>query len=86
MLSDAKIFMEENTCTAENFDSFSEIFTAENKFIKAYWDGCDETELKIKEETKATIRCIIEDVEDSTKKCIYSKKPAKHLVVFAKAY
>ena len=41
---------------------------------------------KIKEETKATIRCIVDDVNDDTKKCIYSNKPAKHLVVFAKAY
>ena len=86
MFNDAKLFMEENTCTAEDFNIFSEILSSDNKFIKAYWDGSDETELKIKEETKATIRCIIDDVNDDTKKCIYSNKPAKHLVVFAKAY
>ena len=58
----------------------------DNCFIKAYWDGSDETELKIKEKTKATIRCIVEDIDDSSKKCIFSKNAAKHLVVFAKAY
>ena len=86
MFNDAKSFMEENTCTAEDFNTFSEILSSDNKFIKAYWDGSDETELKIKEKTKATIRCILEDVDDNTKKCIYSNKPAKHLVVLAKAY
>jgi len=86
MFNDAKQFMEKNTCTADSFENFSNILSSENKFIKAYWDGSDETELKIKEETKATIRCIIDDVDDNTKKCIYSNKPAKHLVVFAKAY
>ena len=86
MFNDAKSFMEENTCTAEDFNTFSEILSSDNKFIKAYWDGSDETELKIKEKTKATIRCILEDVDDNTKKCIYSNKPAKHLVIFAKAY
>ena len=86
MFNDAKSFMEENTCTAEDFNIFSETLSSDNKFIKAYWDGSDETELKIKDETKATIRCILEDVDDNTKKCIYSNKPAKHLVIFAKAY
>ena len=86
MFNDAKQFMEKNTCTADSFENFSNILSSENKFIKAYWDGSDETELKIKEETKATIRCIIEDVDDNTKKCIYSNMPAKHLVIFAKAY
>ena len=86
MFNDAKSFMEENTCTAEDFNTFSEILSSDNKFIKAYWDGSDETELKIKDVTKATIRCILEDVDDNTKKCIYSNKPAKHLVIFAKAY
>ena len=86
MFNDAKQFMEKNTCTADSFENFSNILSSENKFIKAYWDGSDETELKIKEETKATIRCIIDDVDDNTTKCIYSNKPAKHLVVFAKAY
>ena len=86
MFNDAKQFMEKNTCTADSFENFSNILSSENKFIKAYWDGSDETELKIKEETKATIRCIIDDIDDNTKKCIYSNKPAKHLVVFAKAY
>jgi prolyl-tRNA synthetase len=42
--------------------------------------------LKVKEDTKATIRCILEDVDNKKSKCIVSKKPAKHIVIFAKAY
>jgi prolyl-tRNA synthetase len=86
LFNDAKTFMDNNTCTTNSFADFTETLSSDNQFIKAYWDGSDETELKIKEETKATIRCIIGDVNDDTKKCIYSNKPAKHLVVFAKAY
>ena len=86
LFNDATNFMNDNTCTANSFADFREILSNENQFIKAYWDGSDETELKIKEQTKATIRCIIDDVNDDKKKCIFSNKPAKHLVVFAKAY
>jgi len=86
LFNDAKTFMDDNTCTINSFADFAETLSNDNQFIKAYWDGSDETELKIKEETKATIRCIIDDVDDNTKKCIYSNKPAKHLAVFAKAY
>ena len=86
LFNDAKTFMDDNTCTISSFADFAETLSNDNQFIKAYWDGSDETELKIKEETKATIRCIIDDVDDNTKKCIYSNKPAKHLAVFAKAY
>jgi prolyl-tRNA synthetase len=86
MFNDAKAFMDKNTCTAQSFEEFTTILNSENKFIEAYWDGSDETELLIKDKTKATIRCIVEDVSDKSKLCIFSKKPAKHLVIFAKAY
>ncbi len=42
--------------------------------------------MKVKEDTKATIRCILEDIDDTKAKCIVSGGPAKHLVIFAKAY
>jgi len=60
----------------------------ENKtgFISAHWDGTSETELKIKELTKATIRCISVDSKAEEGKCIYSGNPSKQRVLFAKAY
>ena len=86
LFNDAKTFMDNNTCTVSSFADFTDTLSKNNQFIKAYWDGTDETELKIKEKTKATIRCIVEDNEDSSNKCIFSGETAKHLVVFAKAY
>ena len=86
LFNDAKTFMDNNTCTVDTFADFTDTLSKNNQFIKAYWDGTDETELKIKEKTKATIRCIVEDNEDSSNKCIFSGETAKHLVVFAKAY
>lgn len=55
-------------------------------FILAHWDGTTETEEKIKEETKATIRCIPLDVEEEEGKCIYTGKPSKRRVIFARNY
>ena len=86
LFNDAKTFMDDNTCTVNTFADFTETLSNDNQFIKAYWDGTDDTELQIKEKTKATIRCILEDNEDSSNKCIFSGQTAKHLAVFAKAY
>ena len=86
LFNDAKTFMDDNTCTVKTFADFTETLSNDNQFIKAYWDGTDDTELQIKEKTQATIRCILEDNEDSSNKCIFSGQTAKHLVVFAKAY
>ena len=55
-------------------------------FILAHWDGTTETEEKIKEETKATIRCIPMDGEEEDGKCIYTGKPSKRRVIFARNY
>ena len=55
-------------------------------FISAHWDGTAETENKIKEETKATIRCIPIENEQEEGVCIYSGKPSSQRVLFAKAY
>ncbi len=55
-------------------------------FLLAHWDGSGETEEKIKEETKATIRCIPLEAESEEGKCIYSGKPSARRVVFARAY
>lgn len=79
-------FREENTTDANNFDEFKDILKNKGGFISAYWDGTPETEEKIKTETKATIRCIPLNQEQSEGKCVYSGKPATHKVLFAKAY
>jgi prolyl-tRNA synthetase len=50
------------------------------------WDGMEQTEMKIKKETHATIRCIPKQEKYQNLKCIYSSKPAKYQVIFAKAY
>ena len=55
-------------------------------FIMAHWDGTAETEEKIKDETKATIRCIPFDSPDEDGVCIYSGKPSKRRVLFARSY
>lgn len=55
-------------------------------FILAHWDGTTETEEKIKEETKATIRCIPLNGEEEEGKCIYTGKPSKRRVIFARNY
>tara|TARA_Y100000389_G_scaffold107326_1_gene104337 strand:- start:3568 stop:5028 length:1461 start_codon:yes stop_codon:yes gene_type:complete len=86
MFASANTFLQDNTFEINDYDKFKNKLSNENCFIKAYWDGTDETELKIKDETKATIRCIVEDVDNLDQKCMFSGKPAKHLVVFAKAY
>ena len=55
-------------------------------FLMCHWDGTPETEEKIKEETKATIRCIPINAPEEDGICIYSGKPSKRRVVFARNY
>jgi prolyl-tRNA synthetase len=62
------------------------VLESKGGFISAHWDGTEETEMKIKQETKATIRCIPIDTEKEEGKCIYSGKPSSQRVLFAKAY
>lgn len=81
-------FREESTHIATNYSEFKELLENKGGFILAHWDGTPETEQKIKEETKATIRLIPLDYEEKGEKgtCIYSGKPSNGLVYFAKAY
>ena len=55
-------------------------------FVWAHWDGTNETEEKIKQQTKATIRCIPLEKTEESGKCVYSRKQSKQRVLFAKAY
>ncbi len=82
----AMSFREENTFIANSWEEFKKIIDETGGFVLAHWDGTAETEIKIKDETKATIRVIPLDGEIEEGKCIYTGKPSKQRVVFAKAY
>lgn len=70
----------------DTFAEFSELLETKGGFLSAHWDGTAETEEKIKELTKATIRCIPLDFKEEPGVCVYSGKPSKGRVLFAKAY
>ena len=76
---------ERMTYKVDTWDEFKEQIE-KGGFILAHWDGTGETEDKIKEETKATIRCIPLDAPEEEGKCIYSGKPSKRRVIFARNY
>ena len=77
---------ETRTYVADTYDEFKRILEETPGFVMAHWDGTSETEQKIKEETKATIRCIPLNNKQEAGKCILTGKPSAQRVVFAKAY
>ncbi len=78
-------FRKENMKVVDSYEEFKS--QIENGgFFLAHWDGTAETEAKIKEETKATIRCIPLDAKKEDGICMYSGKPSERRVIFAKAY
>ena len=77
-------FRTEKTYIADNWDDF--VKKVELGFVYAHWDGTAETEKKIKEQTKATIRCIPLHNEQQAGKCILTGNPSTQRVLFAKAY
>ncbi|MCG8307987.1 MAG: proline--tRNA ligase [Cytophagales bacterium] len=79
-------FRERNTTEVDSYDDFKQILEEKGGFIKAHWDGTPETEDLIKNETKATVRCILLDEKEEDGKCVYSGRPSRKKVVFAKAY
>ena len=81
----ANNFREENTFNADSYEEFKELIER-GGFVYAHWDGTSETEEIIKNETKATIRCIPETSEINEGKCVFSAKKSKQRVLFAKAY
>jgi len=79
-------FREESTIEVDDYDTFKEKIEL-GGFLLCHWDGTPETEQKIKEETKATIRCIpLEGYSSEEGRCVYSGKPSKGRVIFARAY
>ena len=85
LFQNALKFQSQNTYEVKNYEEFKSIINT-GGFIKCGWDGNPETEAKIKSETNATIRCILMKQNIDNLNCIYSSKPAKYQVIFAKAY
>jgi prolyl-tRNA synthetase len=79
-------FRESVSTNVNSYDEFKKTLDEKGGFISAHWDGTRETEAAIKEETKATIRCIPLDTVTEPGKCIYSGKPSAKRVLFARAY
>ena len=79
-------FRKENTREVNSWEEFKEVLESKAGFLSAHWDGTSETEEKIKELTKATIRCIPLDQVQESGNCIYSGQPSVGRVLFAKAY
>ena len=68
------------------WDEFVDVLENKGGFISAHWDGTVETEVAIKDATKATIRCIPMDAVEEEGKCVFSGKPSHRRVLFARSY
>lgn len=86
LLQRAKDFRSERTTVVNDLDTFKEVLENKGGFISAHWDGTTESELKMKELTTATIRCIPNDQEAESGKDLVTGKESKGRVLFAKAY
>lgn len=79
-------FRDRMTSKADTWEEFIDLLDNKGGFIHAHWDGTAETEQRIKEETKATIRCIPLDAKPEKGRCILTGKPSEKRVIFARAY
>ena len=86
LFESAKAFRSENTHTVTTYDEFKDVIANQGGFIRCGWDGTEKSEIAIREDTKATIRVIPFDENPKGLKCIYTGTPARHEVIFAKAY
>mgnify|MGYP001028441451 CR=1 FL=1 len=87
MFQQALQFRKDNTHETNDYDEFKRVLEDKRGFIRAPWCGQEECETKIKDETKATIRCIpFKGGEEKPEKCIYCNSPGKHYVYFARSY
>jgi len=82
----ARIYREEHITAVDGYEEFKKVLEQKGGFISAHWDGTSTTEEKIKEETKATIRCIPLDAIEEAGNCMVTGKPSSKRVLFAKAY
>jgi prolyl-tRNA synthetase len=79
-------FRNEHTTEVNDFKEFKKIIKNKGGFVSAHWDGTEETEERIKEYTKATIRCLPNDIKEEIGVCVLTGKPSAKRVLFAKAY
>lgn len=86
MYNKALVYRNEHTTRVDSWDEFVTVLNEKTGFISAHWDGTAETEEKIKEMTKATIRCIPLDNIKEEGRCVLTGKPSTQRVLFAKAY
>lgn len=82
----AKQYREEHITKADSWEQFEQVLDAKGGFVAAHWDGTPETEERIKEKTKATIRCIPLNAVEEEGKCILTGKQSNKRVLFARAY
>jgi prolyl-tRNA synthetase len=85
LFQQALTFQQENTHKVSTYDELKKVIK-EGGFVRCGWDGTDETEARVKEDIKATIRCIPTSENPEGLTCVYSGKSAKHEVIYAKAY
>jgi prolyl-tRNA synthetase len=86
MFNRAVAFRETHTSKADSWEEFTRLLDEKGGFVSAHWDGTPETEEQIKEQTKATIRCIPLNNKLEEGKCILTGKPSTQRVLFARAY
>jgi prolyl-tRNA synthetase len=79
-------YRKEHITEVDSYEEFKQVIEEKGGFVSAHWDGTSETEDKIKEETKATIRCIPLDAKQEDGKCMVTGNPSNQRVLFAKAY
>ncbi len=79
-------YRDEHITEVNSYEEFKSVLEEKGGFISAHWDGTEETEKRIKDETKATIRCILLDNNKEEGKCIVTGNPSYERVIFAKAY
>ena len=79
-------FRDQHITLVDDFEAFKATLETKGGFVSAHWDGSEETEQKIKELTKASIRCIPVDTFQEEGQCVFSGAPSKQRVLFAKAY
>jgi len=86
MFNRAKEYRDSHITRVDSWEEFQKVLDEKGGFISAHWDGSGETEERIKQETKATIRCIPLDQAEEEGRCILTGKPSRRRVLFAQAY
>jgi prolyl-tRNA synthetase len=86
MFEKARVYRDSHITEVNNWEEFKEVLNGKGGFISAHWDGTGETEEKIKQETKASIRCIPLSGKEESGVCVYSGNPSTQRVLFALSY